>query len=119
MRNGDGRFLVQAQQHLRFLVAEEIDQAVVQAAIARPRIERDIGQVERAQRLGDDVAAESGGIRPRRNGPLDGWRGAMIRNDCRMRWNAHLVVLPRRPFWPVFRGCRQGGAGVVGGEHRL
>ena len=34
----------------------------MQAAVARAGIERDVGNVERAQRLGDDVAAEAGGI---------------------------------------------------------
>ncbi len=52
-------FLVQAEQHLRPRIADVVDEAVMQAAIARARIERDIGDVEVAQRLGDDVAAEA------------------------------------------------------------
>ena len=68
VRDRDRAFLVQAEQHLRLLVAEIIDDAVVQAAIAGAGIERDIGNVERAQRVGDDVAAEcrrvdAGGLR--------------------------------------------------------
>ena len=62
MRDGDGGFLVQAEQHLRLRIAEIIDDAVVQPAIARARRERDIGDVERAQRVGDHVAAEAGRI---------------------------------------------------------
>ncbi len=58
MRDRDRRLLMQAEQHLRLLVAEEVDDRIVQPAIARARIERDIGNIERAQRLSDDVAAE-------------------------------------------------------------
>ncbi len=43
MRDSPRGFLVQAQQHLRPLIAEIVDQTVVQAAIARTGIERDIG----------------------------------------------------------------------------
>ena len=71
LRDRDRAFLVQAQQHLRLLVAEIIDEAVVQAAIARARIERDIGDVELAQRLGDDVAAEAGRVGAGRDRTLD------------------------------------------------
>jgi len=60
---------VQAQQHLRPLVAEQVDDRVVQAAIAGARVDRDEGQVERAEGLGDDVAAELY-ARVRRNRPL-------------------------------------------------
>ncbi len=58
MRDGDGVLLVQAQQHLRALVAEVVDQAVVQSAKAGAGIDGDIGDVERAQRFGDSIAAE-------------------------------------------------------------
>ena len=44
---------MQAQQHLRALVAEIVDDAVVQAAIARAGIEREVRNVERAQHRGD------------------------------------------------------------------
>ena len=54
------RLLVQAEQQLRPFVAEIVDQAVVQSAVARAGIDGDIGDVERAQRIGDDVAAEPG-----------------------------------------------------------
>ena len=53
---------VHAQQHLRGGVAEIIDDAVVQAAIARARRHRDVGNVERTQRFGDHVAAVAGRI---------------------------------------------------------
>ena len=58
MRDRDRGLFVQAEQHLRLLVAEEVDDEVVQAPVARAGIERDIRNIERAQRLGDDVAAE-------------------------------------------------------------
>ena len=60
MRDGERGLLVQAEQHLRPLVAEIIHQAIVQAAIAGAGIERDIGNVKRAQRIGHHVAAETG-----------------------------------------------------------
>ena len=43
LRNRDRMLFVQAQQHLRRSVAEKVDEAVVQAAIARSWIQRDIG----------------------------------------------------------------------------
>ena len=51
-------FLVQAQQHLRRAVAEVVHQAVVQAAIAGAGIQRDVRNLQRAQRLRHHVAAE-------------------------------------------------------------
>ena len=74
MRDRDRAFLVQAQQHLRLFVAEIIHQAVVQAAIARAGVERDIGNVEGADRVGDHVAAERGGIDAGGDGAVDGSR---------------------------------------------
>ena len=59
VRDGDRALLVQAQQHLRRLVAEVVHDRVVQPAIARTGIERDVGNFERAQRVGDHVAAET------------------------------------------------------------
>jgi hypothetical protein len=41
-------------------VAQVVDEAVMQAAIAGARIERDERNAEVAQRLGDRVAAEQG-----------------------------------------------------------
>jgi hypothetical protein len=49
---------VQAQQHLRLHIPQVIDQAIVETAIASARIQRDVRNLERAQRLGDDVAAK-------------------------------------------------------------
>ena len=74
LRDGDGVLLVQTQQHPRILVAEIIDDAVVQAAIARAGIERDIGHIERAKRLGHHIAAKD---RALARGPargLNAWR---------------------------------------------
>ena len=66
MGDGDGAFLVQRQQHLRAFIAQPVDQAVMQAAIARAGIERHIGNVERAQQIGHGIAAPdaagSGGL---------------------------------------------------------
>ena len=67
--DSDCGFLVQAEQHLRLGIAEVIDDAVVQPAIARARRERDVGNIQRAQRVGDHVAAktrrvDAGGGRP-------------------------------------------------------
>ncbi len=59
VRDGDRGLLVQAQQHLRAGIADMVDQAVMQTAIARAWIERDIWNIEIAQRLGDHVAAET------------------------------------------------------------
>ena len=71
VRDRDGVLLVEAEQHLRPLVAEVVDEAVVQPAEARARIERDVGDVERAQRLGDRVAAEQRAGRARVGRALD------------------------------------------------
>jgi hypothetical protein len=51
----DRRFLVKAQQHLRRGIADMVDQAVMETAIAGAGIECDIGNVEVAQHLGDHV----------------------------------------------------------------
>ncbi len=59
LRDRNRAFLVQAQQHLRPLVAEDVHEAVVQAAIARPGIERQVRYAERANRQRDRVAAEA------------------------------------------------------------
>ena len=66
LRDMDRMFFMQAEQHFRAFVTQIIDDGIMQAAIARAGIERDIGQIERAQRLGDDVAAKVGlgGERP-------------------------------------------------------
>ena len=57
MGDGDGAFLMQRQQHLRALVTQPVDQAVMQAAIARAGVERHIGNVERAQQIGHGITA--------------------------------------------------------------
>ncbi len=53
----DRMLLVQHQQHLRRTIAQVVDQAVVQAAIAGAGIERDVRDLQVAQHVGDDVAA--------------------------------------------------------------
>ena len=68
VRDGDGGFLMHAEEHLRHGVAEIVDDAVMQPAIARARRDRDVGNFQRAQRVGDHVAAEArrvgaGGVR--------------------------------------------------------
>ena len=72
MRDGDGAFLVQTEQHLRLFIAEVIDDAVVEAAIAGAWIERDVGHAGGAQGVGRDIAAESGRVDAGRLGPVDG-----------------------------------------------
>ena len=47
--DGDGVLVVQGEHDLRGAVAEIVDDAVVKAAVARARHERDIGDVEGAQ----------------------------------------------------------------------
>ena len=48
---------MQAKQHLRLLIAEVVDDAVMQAAEAGARVERNEGKVQRPQHVGDDIAA--------------------------------------------------------------
>ena len=83
VRDGDGALLVQAEQHLRRRIAEVVDEAVVQAAIARARRQRDVGDVEHAQRVGDDIAAERRCIHARRHRTLHrGNRGISAHRLC-------------------------------------
>ena len=71
VRNGDRMLFVQAQKHLRPFITEIIDQTVVQAPIAGTGIERDERNVERAERIGDDVATESGRMARHARGAFD------------------------------------------------
>ncbi len=57
VRDRDRMVLVQAEQNAGLRVAEMVDQAVVQPAIARARVEADIGDAGAAQHLRGDVAA--------------------------------------------------------------
>ena len=82
VRDRDRAFLVQAKQHLRPLVAEIVHEAVVQAAIARARIERDIGDAGRAQRVRRHVAAEAGRIDARRNRAIECGQVVDTRRTC-------------------------------------
>ena len=61
MGDGDGGLLMDAEQDLR-VVAGEIDEAVVDAAIAGAGIEGDVAKVEIAQRLRNHVGAPFGGL---------------------------------------------------------
>ena len=76
VRNRYCVLLVKTQQHLRADVAEMVDEAVVQAAIARARVKRDVRDVEGPQRFGRHVAAEPGCVGTGRHGTLD--RGERI-----------------------------------------
>ena len=86
MGDGDGCFLVQTEQHLRLRIAEIIDDAVVQAAIARAGRQRDIGDVERAaarrrsrpNRSPAHWRRSASGARPRR--PPDRRRCGLVRS---------------------------------------
>ena len=62
MRDGDRAFLVQAQQHLRAFIAQVIHETVVKSAVAGAGVKRDIGDIGRAKRVSDDIAAEAGRI---------------------------------------------------------
>src|SRR5262249_2570435 len=62
VRDSDRVILVHAQQDRRHLVAEMIDEAVVQTAIAGARVEADIADAEAAQHLRGDVAAPADGF---------------------------------------------------------
>ena len=53
----EGVILMQAQQHLRIPVSEIVDKAVVEAAIARTGIQRDVLDTEASQHLGRHVAS--------------------------------------------------------------
>ena len=53
-------FFMHAQHHLRCAVAEQVDDAIVQAAIACARHQRDIRHTQFAQHQGDGVAAPEG-----------------------------------------------------------
>ena len=57
LRDRDRGLVVQTEDHLRRAVAEIVDDAVVQAPVARAGIECDVGQVEVAQHRGDGIAA--------------------------------------------------------------
>ena len=76
VRERDRALLVHAQQELRPRVAEMVDEAVVQAAEARAGRQRDVGNLERAQKLRDRIAAPAGG-------------------DLNLRWVADRVVHAR------------------------
>ncbi len=57
VRNGYRMLFVQADHHLRILVAKVVDDAVVKAAIAGAGHERDVFEIEPPGNFGDDVAA--------------------------------------------------------------
>ena len=56
VRDGDGMFLVQADQHAGRLVAEMVHQAVVQTPVAGAGDEGDIFDFEPPEHLGDRIA---------------------------------------------------------------
>ena len=97
LRDGDGVLLVQAQQHLGVFVAQIIHDAVMQAPVARARIQGDRGDVEGLQGLRDAVAAEDrarlggaiGLLEPRREGTEPARR---VRSSC---FGAAHEILPR------------------------
>ena len=57
MRDGDRMILVQAKQNARPLIAEMVDEAVMQPAITRARVEADIANAQAAEHLRGNVAA--------------------------------------------------------------
>jgi len=71
VRYGHRVLLVQAEEHLRALVAQVVHQAVVQPAKAGARRERNVGNLERPQRRRRHVAAEGRSVGQRSDGTLD------------------------------------------------
>jgi hypothetical protein len=69
VRERDRGLFVHAEQQFRARVAEMVDQAVVQPAKAGARRERDIGNLERAQEVGDRIASETRDRLRLRSGP--------------------------------------------------
>ena len=57
--NADRMVFMQAQQHGGIDIAEMVDHRIMQAAIARARIEAHIAKAETAQHLGCHVTAEA------------------------------------------------------------
>jgi hypothetical protein len=57
VRDRDRMVFMQAQQDAGIFIAQMIDQAVMQPAIARARVEAEIADAAAAQHLGRDVAA--------------------------------------------------------------
>ena len=58
--DGDSVLFVQHHHHLRLLVTQVVDQAVMQAAKAGTGVEQDVGNVHRPQHVGNRVAAPHG-----------------------------------------------------------
>jgi hypothetical protein len=56
VRERHGSFFVQTHEHLGILVAEVVDDTIVETAIARPRYERRMLDLKAAQEFGDRVA---------------------------------------------------------------
>ena len=103
MRQRHRTLLVQAQQHARPAIAEVVDEAVVQAAIARARVQCDIGDVEFADRRGDRVAAPDLVRRRARQWPVDLIPGSLHRL---LGWNIHSLSPSRRRFRAGLRPFR-------------
>ena len=90
VRDSDRRLLVQAQQHLRCGVAEIVHERVVQAAIARAGIERDVGDAGGAQRVCDDVAAEARRVDAGGDGTVDAAQiGGIVGARCLLPGRCH------------------------------
>ena len=91
-------------------VAEVVDEAVVQTAIARAGVQRDVRDVERAQRLGHRVAAEQRLPDGSGNGCSIGTPERSARQFC---WFAMSAILFRAPLQTYNRSaaaCREGFA---------
>src|SRR5205823_7624068 len=89
MRDRDGVLFMQAQEHLRVAVAEQIDEAVMEPAIGGAGVERDIGQVELAQHQRDGVAAPIVARLVGQHRPLEATRPRCV--------VAHPALLPNCP----------------------
>src|SRR5262245_54045022 len=71
MTNPAAASSLQAHQNCRSLFSQVVHEAIVQAAVTRAWIERDIGDLGCAQRVRDHVAAEAGIVDARRNRPVE------------------------------------------------
>jgi len=117
VRDRHRAFLVQAKQHLRRLVAEKIHDRIVQPAVARAGIKRDVGNFQGAQRISDHVAAEA-----RRVGGSEIGR-SLERAQRRVRRAGGALGCCRRRFGCCSRhgmilGFYEGREGPIEPDHR-
>src|SRR5438067_1758297 len=82
VRHADGDFLVLAQDHLGHGVAAVVDERVVQAAIARARVQRGVRNLELFEQVDDKIRAAAPRRRRRRDQLADSSRSRIERDDA-------------------------------------